>query len=198
MGANVLECRKSAAVVPVVAIAVLGVALLASRSSAQTAGTPPMTVTKVESAGTVSVVQGSPTPTDCLQSAKEICTFEVQGSETSIAYEGSGKLTERVTIDFTKPLSSGAGVCFPQLGIGTIHTSHGDYNFYNQGQTCRPPESAGVAPGFGNTMLSSIITGGTGRFQHAVGTLTVSVVSHPPFVTLYHTIGAFVGIQSSP
>jgi hypothetical protein len=65
------------------------------------------------------------------------------------------------------------------------------------GQTCRPPESAGVAPGFGNTMLNSIITGGTGRFQHAVGTLTVSVVSHPPIVTLYHTIGAFVGVEPS-
>jgi len=190
--------KLHALTVPAGAVAVLGLALLASQSSGQTAGTPTTTVIKSESIGTVSVVQGSPTPTDCLRSAKEICTFEVRGAETSIAYEGPGELTERVTVDFTKPQSSGAGACFPQLGIGTIHTSHGDYNFYNQGMTCRPPESAGVAPGFGNTMLNSIITGGTGRFQHAAGTLTVSVVSHPQIVTLYHTIGAFIGVEASP
>lgn len=174
----------------------LGV-LLAIPSVAQNADTPTTTLTKSESIGTASVVQGSAKPTDCLRSAKEVCTFELRGAETSIAYEGTGELTERVTIDFTKAQSSGAGICFPQLGIGTIHTSHGDYDFFNQGMTCRPPEAAGVVPGFGNTMLNSIITGGTGRFQHATGTLTVSVVSHPPIVTLYHTIGAFVGVQPS-
>jgi hypothetical protein len=65
-------------------------------------------------------------------SAKEICTFDLRGTETSNAYEGPGQLTERITDDFTKPQSSAAGVCFPVLGIGTIRTSQGDdFNFYN-------------------------------------------------------------------
>lgn len=152
-------------------------------------------VTNAEATGIVSVVQGSPTPKDCLRTAKEICTYEVRATETSNAYEGQGQLIERVTVDFTKPLLSAAGVCFPQLGIGTIHTSQGDFNLYNQGQTCRPPQSAGVAPGFGNIMLNTVITGATGRFEHAVGAFTVSAISHPPAPGLYHAIGAFVGIE---
>lgn len=163
-------------------------------ASAQTTSTSSAAVTKSESTGTASIVPGTAMPTDCLRSAKEICTFDLRGSEASTAYEGPGELTERVTIDFTKPASSAAGVCFRQLGVGTIHTGHGDYNFYNQGETCGPPQSAGVAPGFGNAMLHSVVTGGTGQYQHAMGTLAVTVVSHPP-VILYHTSGALIGVE---
>ncbi len=192
------EGWASTAVACVSALALLAISLMPARTGAQTVSTSSTTFTKSESTGTVSVVPGTAMPVDCVRLAKEICTFEVRGSEKSIAYEGPGELTERVTVDFTKPVSSGAGVCFPQMGIGTIHTSRGDYTFYNQGETCRPPQSAGVAPGFGNTMLHAVITGGTGRFQHAIGTLAVTVVSHPPAVTLYHTSGAIIGMEAAP
>jgi hypothetical protein len=196
VGAQILGSRTSDWAVRVGSVAAaFAVALAGSQSSAQTAGAASPTVTTAEATGIVSVIQGSPTPKDCLHSAKEICTYEIRGTETSNAYAGPGRLTERITVDFTKPQSSAAGVCFPQLGIGTIHTSQGDFNFYNQGQTCRPPQSAGVAPGFGNITLNVVITGGTGRFQHAVGTASVSAISHPPAPGLYHAFAAFVGIE---
>ena len=186
----------SAAAVRAAAVAAAFAAVLAaSQSSAQTAPTASPTVTTDEATGLVSVVPGSLVPKDCLRSAKEICTYEVRGTETSNAYQGPGQFTEHITLDFTKPQSSAAGVCFPQFGTATMRTSQGDFNFYNQGQNCRPPQSAGVAPGFGNIMLNVVITGGTGRFQHAVGALTVSVVSHPPAPALYHAIGAFAGVE---
>jgi hypothetical protein len=106
-------------------------------------------------------------------------------------------LTERVVIDFSKPASSGAGVCFPQMVVGTMHTAGGDYNFYGQGENCVPPKSSGAAPGFGNAILHTVITGGTGRFEHAMGTLAATVASHPPIV-LYHASGAIMGIQPAP
>ncbi|MGA9867823.1 MAG: hypothetical protein WBQ75_15460 [Acetobacteraceae bacterium] len=176
----------------------MAVSFAPSSGGAQSANSSPAVVTRSESTGTVSVTAGTAVPVGCLQSAKEICTFDVRGSETSSAYEGQGELSERVVVDFTKPMSSGAGVCFPQMGTGTIHTSQGDFNFYNQGETCIPPHSAGVAAGFGNALLHSVVTGGTGRFQRAVGTLAVTVVSHPPAITLYHTSGAIVGVEPAP
>jgi hypothetical protein len=179
----------------VAAAAAFAAALAASQSNAQTAGTASPTVTRAEATGIVSVVPGSPTPKDCLRFAKEICTCEIRATETGNTYEGPGQLTERVTIDFTKPQSSAAGICFPQFGIGTVHTAQGDFNLYNQGQNCRPPQSASVAPGFRNIMLNTVITGGTGRFQHALGAFTVSANAvPPPAPSLYHAIGAFVGI----
>lgn len=195
MGTKVLESGTSVAVRVAAAAVAFAAALAASQSSAQTAPPAPPTVTTVEATGIVSVVQASPTPKDCLRFAKEPCTYEVRGTETSNAYEGPGQLTEHVTVDFTKPQSSAAGVCFPQLGSGTIHTSQGDFNLYNQGQSCRPPQSAGIAAGFSNIMLNATITGGTGRFQHAVGTAIVSVVLHPPAPAFYHVTGAFAGIE---
>ncbi len=129
---------------------------------------------------------------------RQLLAQHMQGSETSSAYEGRGELSEHIILDFTKPTSSAAGNCFPQMGIGTIHTLQGDYNFYNQGETCVPPHSGDVAPGFGNAMLHSIVTGGTGRFQHAIGTLAVTAVSHPPAIILYHTAGAFAGVERAP
>jgi hypothetical protein len=194
VGAKVFECEKPTAVLRIAA-AVLTIGLL-TEGNAQTTNTSSPTVTRAEATGVTSVVQGSSTPKDCLRSAKETCTFEIQGSETSNVYEGSGRLTERITVDFTKPQSSAAGVCFPQFGVGTVHTTQGDFNFFNQGETCRPPQSAGVTPGFGDAMLSVVITGGTGRFQHAVGTASVSAVSHPPAPGLYHAVAAFVGLES--
>jgi hypothetical protein len=186
----------SAATVRAAAVAAgFAAALAASQSSAQTAAPASPTVTTAEATGLVSVVPGSPAPKDCLRSAKEICTYQVRGTETSNAYQGPGQFTEHITVDFTKPQSSAAGVWFPQLGIGTISTSQGDFNFYNQGQNCRLPQSAGAAPGFGSIMLNVVITGGTGRFQHAVGAFTVSVVAHPPAPALYHAIGAFAGVE---
>jgi len=191
MSTQIIGSRTSAVRVGAAAATPAAV-LAASGSSAQTAAP---TVTKAEATGIVSLVQGSPTPTDCLRSAKEICTYQIEGTETNDAYAGPGQLTERITIDFTKPQSSAAGVCFPQLGIGTVHTAQGDFNFYNQGLNCREPQSAGVTPGFVNVMLNAVITGGTGRFQHAMGTFTVSAVLHPPAPTLYHTVGAFAGVE---
>ena len=196
MGAKVLKFRTSAGAVRAgAAAAALAAGLAASQSSAQTAATSSPTVTTAEATGITSLVQGSPTPKDCLRSAHEICTFKIRGTENSNAYKGPGRLTERITVDYTKPQFSAAGVCFSQLCIGTIHTSQGDFNFYNQGQTCRPPQSASVAPGFGNTMLSVVITGGTGWFQHAIGTASISAISHPPAPGLYHAVVAFVGIE---
>jgi hypothetical protein len=196
MGGQILGFRTGGRAVRVSAAAAAFAAMLAaSQSNAQTAGTPSPTVTTVEATGMTSLVEGSPTPKDCLRSAKEVCTYDIRGTETSNAYEGPGRLTARITDDFTKPQSSAAGFCFPELGVGTIQTSQGNFNFYNQGQYCRPPQSAGVAPGFGNILLSVVITGGTGRFQHAVGAFTVSVATHPPAPALYHATGAFVGLE---
>jgi hypothetical protein len=192
--AQILGVRTSVVRVGAV-VAAMAVALAAPQSTAQTAGKPSPTVTTAEATGITSLVQGSPTPKDCLRSVKEVCTYEIRGTETSNAYEGPGQMTQRITTDFTKPQSSAAGVCFPELGVGMIHTSQGDFNFYTQGQTCRPPQSAGVAPTFGNTMVNVVITGGTGRFQHTVGTASVSVVSHPPAPSLYHAVAAFVGLE---
>ena len=200
MISKVVKFRRSAAAVRVGAAAAAFVAVLtASQSNAQTAGTRSQTITQAEATGIVSVVPGSPTPKDCLRSAKEICTYQIRGTETSNGYEGPGQLTERVTLDFTKPQSSAAGLCFPQFGVGTIHTAQGDFNLYNQGQNCRPPQSAGVAPGFGYIILTTVITGGTGRFQHVVGTFTVSALAvRPPTPGLYHAVGALVGVGPAP
>jgi hypothetical protein len=198
VGAKISKFRTSAQSVRAGAVAAaLAVTFAASQSSAQTAATSSPTVTTAEATGIVSVIPGSLTPKDCLRAAKEICTYDVRATETSNAYKGLGRFTERVTIDFTKPQSSANGVCFPQLGVATMHTSQGYFDFFNQGQNCRPPQSAGVAPGFGNILLSVVITGGTGRFQHAVGVFTVSVATHPPAPALYHATGAFVGLESA-
>jgi hypothetical protein len=177
------------------ALALLAISFVPGRSSAETRNTSPVVFTKAESTGTVSVIPNTAKPSDCLRAAKEVCTFEVRGSETNTAYDGPGELGEHITIDFSRPESSGAGICFPQMVVGTMHTAAGDYNFYSQGENCIPPKSSGVAPGFGNLILHVVIIGGTGRFEHAVGTLMATAVSHPPAPTLYHTSGAIIGIQ---
>lgn len=181
-------------VAAVTAMAMIGLSIKTKQANAQTASPPSPTFIRAESTGTVSVVPNTVKPADCLRAAKEPCTLEVRGSEVSTAYDGPGQLTERVTLDFSKPVSSDAGVCFPQIGIGKLHTSRGDYNFYNQGESCLPPKGADVPPGFRNGTLHVVITGGTGRYQHAVGTLAVTYVAHPSG-TLYHTTGAFIGVQ---
>lgn len=164
-------------------------------AEAQDKSAQPTRFTRSESIGTVSIVPGTATPSDCIRAAKEVCTFEVRGSEASSAYDGPGELSEHITIDYTQPSSSAAGVCFPQIGIGTMRTSRGEFNFFNQGEGCTPPTPAAVPPGFGNGLLHSAVTGGTGQFRHAMGTLLVTSVSHAPMGVLYHTIGAFVGLE---
>ena len=165
--------------------------LCSAPAGAQTA--PPAAVRDDVATGTVQFVPRTQSPADCLRSANGVCAYDVTGTESSTAYQGPGHLTEHLTIDFTQPRRSAAGVCFPQLGTGTMHTADGDYRFFNQGETCAPPAPIG-ADGWRNGYHDSAIYAGTGVFANVAGTLSITVIVHAPDVAVYHSAGALVPI----
>ena len=83
-------------------------------------------------------------------------------------YEANG------TVDiFAKPVSA--------VDTTTLTAANGDQIFMNSIGIANPPDANGVT----RVTITSTITGGTGRFAHASGTLTGTIIGSSPTFTIH-------------
>ncbi len=133
-----------------------------------------------------------PTPTNL------VCTFAVNGSYSAMGI-GSGTYSGTTTIDYTKYGTAGkdpngGGACTPVTGSITFTKSPG-----NTLTTTLAPSSkvceTGAAGSPHHTYLVLTITGGTGQFHGATGTINSTGIStdDPSNARLHHDMATLTG-----
>jgi hypothetical protein len=107
-------------------------------------------------------------------------SFPVVSSTASGHETHLGKSTETIAVTLTP---DGPG-CQTNLGTGVLTAANGDQIFFDAtGTSCFNPTT-----GLVDLSGTQTITGGTGRFEGASGTLTVSGTGNPATGTISYTL----------